>query len=79
MQNASLLRRENTVDAHARVPFFGAGEKNDSDYMDFSARLAELKIQARFEITGLGFLARAELRPELNHSLCNRQFDFKRI
>ena len=75
MQNASLLRCENTVDAHARVPFFGPGEKNDSDYMDFSARLAELK----FEIIGLGFLARAELRPELNPSPCNRQFDFKRI
>ena len=29
--------------------------------------------------TGLGFLARAELRPGLNPSPCNRQFDFKRI
>ena len=27
----------------------------------------------------LGFLARAELRPGLNPSPCNRQFDFKRI
>ena len=31
--------------------------------MDFSARLAGLKILARFENTGLGFSARAELRP----------------
>ena len=54
-------------------------EKNDSDYVDFSARLAELKILARFENTGLGFLARAELRAMLNSSPCNRQFDFKRI
>ena len=47
--------------------------------MDFSARLAGLKILARFENTGLGFSARAELRPGLNPSPCNRQFDFKRI
>ena len=38
-----------------------------------------LKILARFAQTGLGFSARAELRPGLNPSLCNRQFDFKRI
>ena len=38
-----------------------------------------LKILARFEQTGLGFSARAELRPGLNPSPCNRQFDFKRI
>ena len=31
---------------------------NDSDYTDFSARLAGLKILACFENTGLGFLAR---------------------
>ena len=47
--------------------------------MDFSARLAGLKILARFEDTRLGFLARAELRPGLNPSPCNEQFDFKRI
>ena len=47
--------------------------------MDFSARLAGLKILARFENTGLGFLARVELRPGLSPSPCNRQFDFKRI
>ena len=47
--------------------------------MDFSARLAGLKILALFEDTGLGFLARAELRPGLNSSPCNQQFDFKRI
>ena len=53
-------------------------EKNDSDYVDLSARLAELKILARFENTGLGFLARADLRAGLNPSPCNRQFDFNR-
>ena len=47
--------------------------------MDFSARLAELEILARFENTGLGFSARAELRPGLNPSPCNRQFGFQRI
>ena len=61
------LRCENTVDAHARVSF-SACEKNDSDYMNFSAPLAGLKILARFEDTGLGFLARAELLPGLNYS-----------
>ena len=45
-------------------------EKNASDYMKFSAPLAGLKILARFEDTGLGFLARAELRPGLNPSPC---------
>ena len=47
--------------------------------MDFSARLAGLKILARFENTGLGFSARAELRPGLNPSPCNRQLGFLRI
>ena len=52
---------ENTVDAHARVPFSARADIHDSDFMDFSARLAGLKILARFEHTGLGFLApRAE-------------------
>ena len=54
-------------------------KKNDSDYMGFSARLAGLKGIARLEDTGLGFLARAELRPGLNPSPSNRQFDLKRI
>ena len=66
----SLLRCENTVDAHARVSFSALHEK---------VRLAGLKILARFENTGLGFLARVELRPGLSPSPCNRQFDFKRI
>ena len=48
-------------------------------FSDFQARLAGLKILARFEYTGIGFLARAELRPGLNPSPCNRQFDFQRI
>ena len=73
------LRCENTVDAHARVSFSAWDEKNASDYMDFSARLAGLKILARFDDTGLGFLARAELRPGLNPLSMYRQFDFKRI
>ena len=47
--------------------------------MDFSARLAPLEILARFENTGLGFLARAGMRPGLIPSPCNRQFDFRRI
>ena len=47
--------------------------------MDFSARLAGLKILARFENTGLEFSARAELRPGLNPSPCNRQLGFQRI
>ena len=47
--------------------------------MDFSARLAGLKILARFENTGLGFSASAELRPGLNPSPCNGQFGFQRI
>ena len=72
----SLLRCENTVDAHACVPFSARNEKHDSDYMDFSARLAGLKILAPFENTGLGFLSRAELCPGLNPSPCNQQFDF---
>ena len=44
-----LLRWENTVDAHARVPFSVRDEKNDSDHMDFSARLTGQKILVRFE------------------------------
>ena len=47
--------------------------------MDFSAPLARLKILAWFENTGLGFSARAELRPGLNPSPYNRQFGFQRI
>ena len=39
-----------------------------------------LKSQPGLKIsTGLGFLSRAELRPGLNPSQCNRQFDFKRV
>ena len=47
--------------------------------MDFSARLAGLKILAQFENAGLGFSARDELRPGLNPSPCNRQLGFQRI
>ena len=60
------LRCEDTVEAHARVSFSAWDENNASDYMDFSAPLAGLKILARLEDTGLGFLARAELCPGLN-------------
>ena len=59
--------------------FFIPGWKNDSNYMDFSARLAGLKILARFENTRLGFSARAELHPGLNPSPCNQQLGFQRI
>ena len=41
----------------ARLPFLAQDEKNDSNYMDFSARLVGLKILALFEYTGLGLLA----------------------
>ena len=47
--------------------------------MDFSARLAGLKILARYSQTGLGFSAWAELRPGLNPSPCNQHFGFQRI
>ena len=36
-------------------------------------------VLARFENTGLGFSARAELRPGLNPCPCNQQFGFQRI
>ena len=62
---------------------FRPGLKFRFDYMrlfsDFQARFAGLKILARFVHTGLGFSARAELRPGLNPSPCNRQFGFQRI
>ena len=60
--------------ARAEIPF-----RLHETFSDFLARLPGLKILARFEQTGLGFSARAELRPGLNPSPCNRQFDFKRI
>ena len=61
--------------------FFSPGWKNDSDsrYMNFLARLARLKILARFENTKPGFWAQAELRPELNPSPCNQRFGFQGI
>ena len=60
--------------------FFSPGWKNDSDYyMNFSARLAGVKILARYSQTGLGFSARVELRPGLNPSPCNRQFGLSLI
>ena len=78
----SLLRCENTVSAHASVPFSARAEipfRLHETFSDFQARLAGLKILGRFENTGLGFSARAELRPGLNPSPCNRQFGFQRI
>ena len=69
------VRKFTEVRKHSRYAcsrsFFSPGWKNDSDYRlsrlhGFSARLAGLKILARFENTGLGFSARAELRPRLN-------------
>jgi len=62
-------------------PVFQPGLKFRFDYMGFfsgfSTRLPCLKILARFN--GAGFSARAELRPGLGPSPCNRQFDFMRI
>ena len=52
----SLLRCENTVDAHARVPFSARDENNDSDYMDFLARLAELKFKPGMKFSRLSGL-----------------------
>ena len=78
----SLLRCENTVNAHARVPFSARAVipfRLHETFSDFQARLAGRKILARFENTGLGFSARAELRPGLNPSSCNRHFGFQRI
>ena len=78
----SFLRYENTVNAHARVPFSARAEilfRLHETFSDFQARLAGLKILARSVLTGLGFSARAELRPGLNPSPCNRQFGFQRI
>ena len=78
----SLLRCENTVSAHARVPSSARAEipfRLHETSSDSQARLAGLKILARFEHTVLGFSARAELRPGLNPSPCNRQFGFQRI
>ena len=57
---------------------FRPGQKFRLDYM----RLFQIfrpVILARFVLTGLGFSARAELRPGLNPSPCNRQFGFQRI
>lgn len=77
---AKSLRRINIahVQAHhsarAEIPF-----QLHEIFSDFLARLPGLKILARFEQTGLGSSARAELHPGLNPPLCNRQFDFERI
>ena len=49
------MRKFTEVQKHYSAPFSARTEKNDSEYMDFSARLAGLEIQARFENTGLGF------------------------
>ena len=65
----SLLRCENTVNAHVRVPFSARAEipfRLHETFLDFQARLAGLKNLAWFENTWLGFSARAELRPGLN-------------
>ena len=78
----SLLRCENTVNAHARVAFSARAEipfRLHGTFSDFEARLAGLKILARFEDTELGFSAWAELHPGLNPSPCNRQLGFQGI
>ena len=51
----SLLRCENTVNVHARVPFSAQAEipfRLHEAFSDFQARLAGLKIQARLRIPG---------------------------
>ena len=53
--------------ARAEIPF-----RLHEIFSVFLARLPGLKILARFEETGLGFSARAELRPGLNPSPCNQ-------
>ena len=73
----SLLLRSgshlvSSFSARAEIPF-----RLNGIVSDFSARLPGLKILARFEEIGLGFSARAELRPGLNPSPCNRQFDLR--
>ena len=67
----SLLRCDNPVNAHAHVPFSTRAEipfRLHETFSDFQARLAGLKILARFEDAGLGFSARAELHSGLNPS-----------
>ena len=70
------VRKFSEVRKHNRyacsLSFFSPGWESDSDYVDFSARSVGLKILARFENIGLGFSARAELRPGLNPPPCNR-------
>ena len=76
---AKYLRK---ITAHVQAHYSARAEilfRLHEIFSDFLARLPGLKILARFEQTGLGFSARAELRPGLNPSPCNRQFDFKRI
>ena len=69
-----LLRCENTVDADARVHFSARDEKNYPDYMVFFSQFGQAENLGRWENTGLGLLAPAELRPGLNPPPCNRQF-----
>ena len=57
------MRKFTEVQKHYSAPFSARTEKNDSEYMDFSARLAGLEIQAN----------------PSQSSPCNRQLDFKRI
>ena len=66
----SLRKCENTVNAP-----FRPGLKFRFDYMG----LFQILRPVWLEDTGLGFSARAELRPGLNPSPCNRQFGFLRI
>ena len=61
------MRKITDVRKHSRCAcsrsFSAPDDKNDNDYMNFSASLAGQKIVARFENTGLGFLALAEFLP----------------
>ena len=75
----NLLRYQNTIDVHACVPFSVQAEKNDSDYIDFSACLPGLKILALVSETRLGFSAWANIQPGLKPFPCNCHLRFKRI
>ena len=70
-------RKFSEVKKHIRYAcsrsFFRQGWKMIAITWIFSARLARLEIQARFENTGLGCLARAGMHPGPNPSPCFRR------
>ena len=56
----SLQKRENTIDAHACVPFSARDEKKRKRLHGFFSLFGRAENLTWFENTGLGFLARAE-------------------